>query len=78
MDYGTGFTTISQKYIVVSIMACSEAKLGLAWFPRTIVSNMYEVVIGSNSNRRIEVRSAGETVASYDSPDDLLDCSQYK
>ena len=78
-QYENGYIVISQNYFIFSIEACHDAKLALGFYPDDIFEDTYEVVLGTESNKRIEIRNGldGTVVAHYEA-DAILDCSTYK
>ena len=69
----------SSIFYTFSVEACQNVKLALSYFDHTS-SDTYEVIIGTNNNRVVEIRSSvGGTVEATKTVDnDLLHCSQYK
>ena len=80
LNYKTGFIYMSQSWFVVSITGCEQAKMALAHHPEKIDESVYEVVIGAQSKKAIEIRDGrgGTILAEHVGSEDLLDCSQYK
>ena len=79
LNYRSGFIYISQDWFVASITGCEQAKMALTHYPDNTNDFVYEVVIGAQDKKAIEIRRGrnGDVLASHVDSDILLDCSQY-
>jgi hypothetical protein len=70
------YSTVDDKAIVFRVRACSDAHILLARYFMVTDYDVYEIVIGANSNRQSVIREGlGGTVLAEQNTANILQCS---